>query len=143
MKYLKPTVGKYYYHEVLSVFINYFVKRKGKFLSNWPGKSDQFWSFSANLPRVCPNPPIHSEFVRLGRGTFNFFKRQNFRLESDSITPCNTQSKSWANTIFMLPIPFQTELWFWERAPCHLLKLCKNECEILLKAYSSHSMNIS
>ena len=54
---------KVLFSEILSEFINYLVKWKGNLLSNGPRKIDQFWSLSAHLPRICPDPPKRYYFL--------------------------------------------------------------------------------
>ena len=50
-------------------------------------------------------------------------KLSDFRLTAKP--PATEQLHSLANAIFMNPLPFQAELSFWEKPPCHLLRLCK------------------
>ena len=68
---------------------------------------------------------LHSEFVSLGRGTFNFFNSQNFISKSGSITPSNCTIKILSKGYFYESCTISGWAFILGETPCHLLKLCK------------------
>ena len=71
------------------------------------------------------NKKLHSEFVSLGRGTFNFFKSQNFILKSGSITPSNCTIKILSKGYFYESCTISGWAFILREIPLSPLKLCK------------------